>query len=129
MLGHVRFWQLDADGEEAGGEDDAHDFEGDPVGLCAPGSGIEYLGAVGAHENAEGCSKHDFVYEELECSSKRRSLSEVMMVPTFSLTRSEIMENYGRMVYIIGLYSGNATYGDDEASQADVGQASIRDLE
>lgn len=75
MICHVRPRQLYADGEEAGGEHDTHDLQGDCIGVVAPRPRVERIGAVGADDNAERRSKHDLVDVQLEPDEGFRPLS------------------------------------------------------
>ena len=70
MVGEVGLRELYANGEEARGEDDAHDFEGDALGrlVRAPGARVEDVGDVRAHEDAKAGSEHDFIDVKLQRS-------------------------------------------------------------
>ena len=65
MVGEIRRGKLYADREEAGSENDAHDFEGDDIAAIAPGAGIEHVDAVWAHDDAHCGPEHDFVHIQL----------------------------------------------------------------
>lgn len=65
MVSHVRFGQLHSDREQACGEHDAHDLEGNSVRVVAPRPRVERIGAVGTDDNAERRPEHDLIDVQL----------------------------------------------------------------
>jgi hypothetical protein len=65
MASHVRFRQLDSNGEQTSSEDDTHDFESYRLVMNSPVSWIEYSGELGAHEDSKSSTEHDLINVDL----------------------------------------------------------------
>lgn len=65
VASHVRFRQLDPNGEQTCSEDDTHDFESYRLVVISPVSWIEYPGELGPHEDSKRSTEHDFINIDL----------------------------------------------------------------